>query len=212
MRLSSAAILLSATLMAGCTGTQNRGLESVHQPVVTRADYALDIGTGPDGLAAGEADRLAAWLGALQTGYGDRLAIDDGDMRDPRVRGDIAAVAASSGLLLAESAPVTPGAVTPGTIRVVLTRTSAVVPGCPDKSRVYQPNFNAHTSSDYGCGVNSNLAAMVAQPEDLVRGRRGSGIVDPMTATKPIAALRETKSAVGQPLEAARTSSVGGNQ
>lgn len=207
MRYTIALTLLPTTLLAACGGTQNLGLESVHQPIVSRADYAFDVSAGPDGLAPGEADRLAGWLGTLQSGYGDRLAIDDGGARDPRIRADVAAVAAESGLLLADSAPVTPGAVTPGTVRVVLTRTSASVPGCPDKSRVYQPNFDAHTSSDFGCGVNSNLAAMVAQPEDLVRGQRGGMNVDPITATKPIAALREKKTSVGEQLEAARTTS-----
>jgi pilus assembly protein CpaD len=209
MRLSTAAILLSATLLAGCGGTRNQGLESVHQPVVSRADYAFDVATGPDGLAAGEASRLTAWMAAIQTGYGDRLSIDDGGAADPRIVDAVASIAAAKGLLLAEGAPVTPGVIAPGTVRIVLTRTSASVPGCPDKSRVYQPNFEAHTSSDFGCGINSNLAAMVAQPEDLVRGQRGSGMVDPQTAAKPITALRAAKSAVGQPLEAARTSSVG---
>ena len=52
------ATLGSALLLGGCMGTQNRGLESVHQPVVSRADYALDLGTAGDGLAPGEARRL----------------------------------------------------------------------------------------------------------------------------------------------------------
>jgi pilus assembly protein CpaD len=29
--------------------------------------------------------------------------------------------------------------------------------------------------SNFGCGVNSDLAAMVANPDDLVHGREGSG-------------------------------------
>ncbi|HCB76223.1 MAG TPA: pilus assembly protein CpaD [Sphingomonas bacterium] len=209
MRLSTAAILIAATALGGCSGTKNRGLDSVHQPVVSRADYALDMGVGGDGLAPGERERLAGWLGALGAGYGDRIAIDDGGNPDGRVREDVAAVAGRQNLILTEGAPVTPGALAPGTVRVVVTRTSSAVPGCPDHTRTYQPNFGAHTSSDFGCGVNSNLAAMVAQPEDLVRGRNGSALVDPLTATKPVQALRDRKTAVDSQLQATRTSQTG---
>ncbi len=209
MRLSTAAILTAATALTACSGTKNRGLDSVHQPIVSRADYALDMGVGNDGLAPGERERLAGWLGALGAGYGDRISIDDGGNPDGRVREDVAAVAGRQNLLVTDGAPVTPGAIAPGTVRVVVTRTSAAVPGCPDHSRTYQPNFGAHTSSDFGCGVNSNIAAMVAQPEDLVRGRSGLALVDPSTATKPVQALRDRKTAVDGTLQAVRTSQTG---
>ncbi|WP_245843773.1 CpaD family pilus assembly protein [Sphingomonas spermidinifaciens] len=209
MRLSTAALVLSATFLAGCGGTQNRSVNSVHQPVVSRADYTLDLSAGPGGLATGEQQRLAGWLAALGTRYGDRLTVDDGGNGDTATRGDIAAVAGRYGLLLGDSAPVTPGAVEPGIVRVVVSRMSAAVPGCPDQSRTYQPNFGAHTSSDFGCGINRNLAAMIAQPEDLVRGRSTDGVTDPMTASKPIDALRKSPTAVGQALQATRTSNSG---
>lgn len=211
MRLSIAAILVSATLVAGCGGTANRSVNSVHQPVVSRADYALDLSAGPGGLAPGEDQRLAGWLTALNTRYGDKLTVDDGGNAGGQARGDIAAVAGRYGLLLGDSAPVTPGALAPETVRVVVSRMSAAVPGCPDNSRTYQPNFGAHTSSDHGCGVNANLAAMVAQPEDLVRGRSSNGVSDPLTATKPIDALRKNPTAVGQALQEVRTTNSGAN-
>ncbi|MGN6620411.1 MAG: pilus assembly protein CpaD, partial [Sphingomonas sp.] len=51
MRSSILAMLAPTLLLAGCGGTVNRGLESVHQPVVSRSDYAFDVNTGGDGLA-----------------------------------------------------------------------------------------------------------------------------------------------------------------
>jgi pilus assembly protein CpaD len=44
--------------------------------------------------------------------------------------------------------------------------------------------------SNYGCAVNANLAAMVANPEDLVHGREGSGVGDARTATKAVETYR----------------------
>ena len=38
----------------------------------------------------------------------------------------------------------------------------------------FQPDWDNKTDADFGCGVNSNIAAMVADPEDLVHGREGS--------------------------------------
>ena len=47
--------------------------------------------------------------------------------------------------------------------------------------------------SNFGCAVNGNLAAMVANPEDLVHGREGSAVNDTLTATKAIDAYRKAE-------------------
>lgn len=206
-RLRIVAILAPALLIAGCGGTHNRGLESVHQPVVSRTDYVLDLQTSGQGLAAGENERLAGWLASLQTGYGDRLSIDDGGVNDPAARAMIAQQAGRYGLSVAETAPVTTGPVAPGTLRLVLGRMTAAVPGCPDYSRMYEPNYGQHTSSNHGCGVNSNLAGMVARPEDLVRGQAGSSVPDVMTSTKVIQAYRERPASPGTLPETRTTNS-----
>ena len=52
-------VAAAALTLGGCRGTENRGLESVHQPVVDRADYALDLQVAGDTLADGEPARLA---------------------------------------------------------------------------------------------------------------------------------------------------------
>ena len=84
----------------------------------------------------------------------------------------------------------TAGQVGPGNVRVVVSRTRASVPGCPNWNIRSQPNFDNRTISNFGCAVNSNLAAMVANPEDLVHGREGSGVGDAMTASKAVGAYR----------------------
>lgn len=179
---------LPAVLIGGCTGTRNRGLESVHQPIVSRTDYAFDVNAGPGGLAPGEAQRLDGWMNSLKLTYGDRIAIDDPAYGND-TRADIAAQAARFGLLLSGDAPVTNAPITPGTVRVVVSRARAIVPGCPDYSRSGQPEFESNTSSNQGCGVNSNLAAMIANPTDLVRGSPGSGY-DPLVGSRAINSFR----------------------
>jgi len=92
-------------------------------------------------------------------------------------------------MMLEPGAPVTAGAVNPGSIRVIVSRTRAEVPGCPNWSVPSQPNYNNRTMPNFGCGVNSNLAAMVANPEDLVHGRE-SGIGSNSAGTKAVIMYR----------------------
>jgi pilus assembly protein CpaD len=188
-------LLAPAALLGGC-GTYNGGLDSAHQPVVERSSFALDLTVAGGSLAPGEAARLNGWLASMRTGYGDRIALDD-PTGAIGVRDQVSAQAAKLGLLLVDGAPVTTGAITPGTVRVVVTRTTASVPHCPDYSRDYQPDYSQSTSSNFGCAINSNLAAMAANPEDLVRGRPGTGVTDPVTAAKAVEALRNAPTVAG---------------
>jgi pilus assembly protein CpaD len=182
------ALLAPALLLAGCAG-YNGGLDSVHQPIVSRQDLTLDLQADGSRLAPGEDRRLAEWMGAMNLRYGDRLAIDDG-ADGSTGRSDIAAAAGRYGLLLADRAPATGRPDSPGTVRVVLTRTSAAVPGCPDYRHFSGATADASTSSNFGCATASNLAAMVADPADLVRGAPGAPTADPMTVSKAIGAYR----------------------
>lgn len=192
MSLRSPILFLAAPLLAlGACATDNRGIESVHQPVVQRTDYVLDLTTAGYGLASGEQQRLRGWMNSLRLGYGDRVYLDEGETYGSGARETVASEVARYGMLLAEGAPVTAGSVTPGTVRVVVTRMHASVGGCPDYRGVDQPNFNAHTTSNFGCATNSNLAAMVANPADLVRGQPGAESSDAAVAVKAIDTYRK---------------------
>ena len=91
----------------------------------------------------------------------------------------------SYGMMLQPGAPVTAGAVAPGSVRVIVSRTRAEVPGCPNWSQPSQPNYNNQTMSNFGCAVNSNLAMQVANPEDLLNGRE-SGLGSTAAGTKAV--------------------------
>lgn len=186
-----AAALLPALMLGACSGTKNRGLESVHQPVVARTDYVFDVNTDARGLAPGEGQRLAGWMASLRLGYGDRVAIDDPNPYNGGVRDDVTAQVSRYGLLVSDEAPLTDAPVAPGMVRVVVSRNRATVPGCPDFTRTRQPEFESNTSSNQGCAINSNLAAMVASPTDLVLGQAGAGVEDPATSAKAIDTYRK---------------------
>lgn len=190
-------IALLATALAGpaVAGPKpieaSRGLDSVNVPVVTRADYAFDA-VAPDGsLGPSEQARLDAWFRGLDLGYGDRIYID-GAYADG-ARSDVARVASRFGMLISSGAPVSTGVVAPGGVRVVVSRTRASVPNCPNWREESQPNFANHSMSNYGCAVNSNMAAMIADPNDLVWGREGTGFGDAATSTRAIRSYRDAK-------------------
>ena len=185
---SLAAIALGLAL-AGC-GPVNRGVATVHQPVVTRADYTLDLGVDGKGLRYGEERRLTAWFDSLQLGYGDRVAVDDPEPAAGH-RAAIAEVASRYGMLVDRTPPVTEGAIAPGSVRVIITRSTAEVPNCPDWRRDSQPEFEASTTSNFGCAANANLAMMVANPQDLIVGQAGSPTRDARTVTKAVKSYRD---------------------
>jgi len=204
-RLSMILFAAPALLVAGCTGTPNRGLETVHQPVVSRTDYVFDVVTDGGRASPAELQRLVGWMAALRVGYGDRIAVDDPSGTAGGVREQIAGLVARYGLFLEDNAPITAAAMTPGAVRVVVTRAVASVPGCPDYSRNGNAEFEGNTSSNHGCAINSNLAAMVAQPEDLVHGRGATGATDPVTSSKAVQLLRRTTSSGANGLKSEST-------
>jgi pilus assembly protein CpaD len=170
--------VLASTVGACSTGTAvNRGVESIHHPVVSRTNYVYDV---PDGADAGSTREVSTWLESMRVGYGDRISVDNPSGNRANVI-SIAALAARYGLILEETAPVTPGEISPGMFRVVVVRSTASVPGCPNWSRSSVGNFDAGAMSNFGCATAASLAAMAADPEDFVAPRRTGKLNDTVT-------------------------------
>ena len=193
MRSKLILVALASSLAACNTPDANMpdtGVAAVNVPVVTSADYVFDA-AAPDGaLAPGEAERLNGWFQGLGLGYGDAIYVDG--MSADAARGHVAAIAGQYGMAVSAGAPVTVGAVTPGAVRVVVSRRRAVVPNCPNWSQVSQPNYYNRNMSNLGCAVNSNIAAMIANPEDLLHGREASGTGDVDTGSRAVIYYRST--------------------
>ena len=189
---SKTAFLIAAAALSGCAykpgPVPEAGVAAINVPVVSRAEFAFDV-AAPNGLvSSSESARLDAWFRSLDLRYGDAVYVD-GAYAGP-ARDQIAAIAGNYGMLVANGAPVTSGVVPPGAIRVVVTRAVASVPNCPNWEEKSQPNYNNKIMPNFGCGVNSALALMVANPEDLVHGREGSGVGDAAAAAKAVTMYR----------------------
>lgn len=212
-KIATWTVLALATTIAGCTGTAhtNASLDSVHQPLVRNSIYQFDVATSGGELPPSEQGRLQGWLDAMGVRYGDRIAVEDpSPYGSGNAQATIRSMVERRGLLLSDALPVTTGAVPQGSVRVVVTRASAHVPGCPDWSSKSSINFTNSTSANYGCATNSNLAAMVADPNDLIKGSSDAGY-DPSTATRAIKTYREKPPTGAGELKQTSTSA-GGSQ
>ncbi|MFO6430380.1 CpaD family pilus assembly protein [Erythrobacter sp. W302b] len=196
--------------LAGCGGMPtNTTLYSTKVPVVERTNMTLDVTTTTSGLPISEQQRLNGWFETMDLRYGDRIAIEN-PSQNPAVTNAIRDLAARFGLMLSETAPVTAGFVQPGQARVVITRTSATVPGCPDWSAKSDMNYSSGLSPNYGCAINSNLAAMVADPQDLLEGKKNDGETVIATSNKAISTYREMEPTGKSGLKDAGTAAGGG--
>lgn len=199
-KAATALAISMGLVLSGCNGgaamSANRSVNSVNQPVVERSNYTLDVQSGAGGLQISEQRRLANWFEAMDLGYGDRIAIDD-PMASGATVESVQALASRYGLLVSEGAPVTAGYVDSGFTRVVVTRSTASVPGCPNWTKKSDRNYSNKTSPGYGCAVNGNFAAMVADPEHLINGAAGTGETVIMSSNKAIQTYRD-KAPTGQ--------------
>jgi pilus assembly protein CpaD len=122
--------------------------------------------------AAGEADRLAAFLKQSTVGEGDTVTVVGA--------GTSSLAAQRQAVVLADlkhrhvhAAPATDSGVAFDTVRVRVGRAVVTAPRCPDWSKPEASNSTNSPSSNFGCATESALALMVADPADLLRGKPG---------------------------------------
>ena len=131
-------------------------------------------------LDSGEQKRLNTFLARHEAGYGDRLLIGaTGNRRDEiDARRAVRREASVSAELRRHdlSARLLPDVPTretwDGTVKIVLGRFVVIPPNCPDWSKPANGDPANRVSSNFGCATATNLGLMVANPGDLVRGRR----------------------------------------
>jgi pilus assembly protein CpaD len=159
-------------------------------PTVTLVKLTHNVRFQP-GQFAPDADQesgLAKFLGDSEARRGDSVTILRGPSLADRDRAArLSQVLASRGML---SSVVTDNALAAGELKVVYDRYVVHPPRCPDWS---QPNGDKLTNelpSDFGCSSSANLAAMVADPHDLVVGHTMGPIVGD-AATRPVARYRD---------------------
>lgn len=191
----------------------NRSLDTDHQPIVSRTDFVFDAVASPAGLAPGEIDRLTGWFDTLGLGYGDTITLDTASIwRNAHTADAVSSVVSNYGMLVShDAAPMTVGHPPSGSVRVVVSRATARVDGCPDWSVGNMPDYDGAVPSNFGCASMGNLAAVIANPQDLIDGRSGDHSVANLSV-KAIKTYRDatTTGAAGLKNESSQNAGSGG--
>ena len=174
----SFALLLA---LAAC-GPSNRSLDTQKAPVVAFSEMSYDLKPTGEHIDGEQLHAFASYLRAVGVGYGDRVSVGGATMAQQAI---VAAIVGAYGAAVEPGAPAATGI-----IHVAIRHSSVTVPGCPDWRRVSNPEIDGSTMSNYGCASRSNLAAMVADPNDLIEGKAFTGS-DSAVIVKGIKAYRD---------------------
>ncbi|MGI9492232.1 MAG: CpaD family pilus assembly protein [Geminicoccaceae bacterium] len=164
---------------------------------VDRAQYrhVVYFDTDRDDIRADERDRLIAFLATMQPtsqdsvrleGHADERANDIYNLDLASRRNDaIKQVLVESGLsqsrvqanAFGEQVPASSGSHEQAwsqnrRVEIVLERYVVTPPPCPDWSRRTGQDYSNQPHSNFGCATETNLGLMIANPRDLVRGRK----------------------------------------
>ncbi|MHA1566394.1 MAG: CpaD family pilus assembly lipoprotein [Alphaproteobacteria bacterium] len=173
-RTHLAAAGLALLVLSGCeTYTP---AQAVAQNEVTWINLTHDIDfAGPEtGLSLLEMARLDDFLAQIDAQATDAIIIDPGVVNSPLTTARIGAVAAHLRQRVPTSQPQARrvGLGDTGGLRLIVGRYLVTPPNCPNWGK---PSFRDPmntTGSNFGCANQVNIGLMVADPGDLVRGRR----------------------------------------
>ncbi len=192
MRINSfsACISLTAlTLLSACAATNNgfrdnAGSEPIHKASVAFEERSHPISFVNGKLNVNEAASLQAFAAASGLTYADRLTLR---ISEPNMAADyrqaVNTVLGRFGLSVGnvESSP----GISPKAAMLTVSRATVTLPECGVHKGPNSFNFNNENMANYGCATRSNLAAMAANPADLINGNTLDGQSADVTA-KPI--------------------------
>jgi len=173
-----ASLLLIATFvpLAGCADYTTQWVPDDSPKEIrvdiSRSTYEVRFAPGATSLGPAETTRLARFVAAGGILPDDRIAIEQSDSVSKAAeqrRDALLKALRTQGVGASVSMATAPQA---GRDRIVLMieRAVATRPACPDWSKP-PIDYSAQVSSNFGCATASNLAAMVADPADLLHGK-----------------------------------------
>ncbi len=165
-----------ALFLVACTpqAAQWSGAESSKEIKVEWVNFRHDVSftTGQAAPSDFERARFQSFLAQMRMTPSSRVAVAaaEGPLAAPRAEA-IRALLAEQRI---ESMSLARGSLDdlgPGSVAVIVGRYVATPPNCPDWRKPANQNFQNSPSSNFGCANAVNLALMVEDPADLLRGR-----------------------------------------
>jgi pilus assembly protein CpaD len=131
-------------------------------------DHDIHFARGAKSLTSAQAAELRYFLRSNGIGEGDSVVVEGSGVsaltgaRQAGVMGELKQ-------LRVDAAAGTDAKLAADSVRVHADHAVAVAPPCPDWSKPEADEPNNRTSSNYGCATEAILAAMIANPADLVK-------------------------------------------
>lgn len=172
-----APLLAMAAVLAGCASEPSQPLQAERttempnaiEVSVSHRTLAVHFDAGETAPKPKDVAALNVLLGAGDIVSGDEVRIERAAsvIADARARA-LAGALARQGLRTTIAAP---GGAPDGELRLLIEHAVATVPRCPNWTKPPGNDFENTLHSDFGCAIAIDLAAMVADPRDLVEGR-----------------------------------------
>lgn len=126
-------------------------------------------------LSAGARAELDAFLARHDVGDGDDVTVIAAAGRDPGPLADYLrrqGFAARTAALPRAGVPAESAALPVGGVRLLVERYLVTPPNCPDWRKPGSEDYANGAMSNLGCANTANLGLMIADPRDLIQGRR----------------------------------------
>lgn len=179
-RLRRFGVLLAVSVLAACQGSTQlyTQAEAQHENQLTWVNLTHEVRFEHmiDKVAGAEDERLAAFLEQVGASHTDTLIIDTGNFggewADIRVRNIENTLRKQVPGGRPQRTRVGRDEFSEDIVRVIVGRYLVTTPRCPNWSKPSHRDPLNQPSSNFGCSTTANLGLMVADPADLVRGRR----------------------------------------
>jgi pilus assembly protein CpaD len=177
--IARAAAAVGVLLVAGCNPNPNPELTapaplSMQPPPkqiqvqLASFDYEIYFARGAKALTSTQSAGLASFLRTSGIGEGDSVTVEGSGASSLGAAREAAVVAELKRLRI-DAVSGTDPKLAADALRVHADHAVATAPTCPDWSKPEPDEPNNTTSSNYGCATAANLAAMIANPADLVK-------------------------------------------
>jgi pilus assembly protein CpaD len=134
-------------------------------------DHDVDFARGAKMVTASEVAGLSNFLRDNAVGDGDSVTVAGSSTASALTAARRAAVVAELNMLHVHAVRAAATVPVSNAVRVHVDHVVVTAPQCPDWSKPEADNPDNSSSSNFGCATEANLAAMVANPADLARGR-----------------------------------------
>jgi pilus assembly protein CpaD len=171
--------LAGLILVAGCNpsdptpvGWTDPVMPKENKVELVTLDHDVHFAKGTKTVAVNEATGLADFLRDSAIGDGDTATVDNPRGASSLATARRAAVVAELKRNHVNAVQASAAAAPSDSVRIHVSHAVVIAPRCPDWSKPEADNPANSPSSNYGCATEANLAQMVANPADLVRGRQ----------------------------------------